>query len=71
MLKKKRNIAQKVGHKYANYCKAVGKWTDKHEGLVGGVLIAGLVAPVVIALSERREVKIYREYRTEGWPQVC
>lgn len=65
MLKKKRNFAQKIGHGYSKYCKGVSKWTDKHEGLVGGLFIAAVAAPIVVALSERREVRIYKEYHTE------
>ena len=72
MLNKKRNFAQKVGHttrKINNFfydiqedrIKRAKKFQKKHEGLVGGFIIACIAAPITLgiagAISEKVEEK--------------
>jgi hypothetical protein len=62
MLKKKRTFAQKVGHttrKVNNFfydiqedrIKRAKKFQKKHEGLVGGFIIACIAAPITLGIA--------------------
>ena len=62
MLNKKRNFAQKVGHttrKINNFfydiqedrIKRAKKFQKKHEGLVGGFIIACIAAPITLGIA--------------------
>ena len=61
IFKKNRTGIQKVGHLYGSFyhfCsdlsrdrrKRVGKFLDKHEGLVGGFITTVIVAPVALGI---------------------
>lgn len=80
MLNKKRNFAQKVGHttrKINNFfydiqedrIKRAKKFQKKHEGLVGGFMIACITAPIALGIAgsiaekveEKKKAKAQKE----------
>ena len=58
MFKKKRNVFEKIGHGYGNWCKKVGKFSHKHETGVG------------IALTAYVGIRLYQAFGNNNRPSV-